>query len=142
MSGKNQIGKNMMLITSSFRNVKSFNLIPLTQDCPYTEAMYDPASGILACITRVRKQSFHMVPRLDDSGQPQRLRTPNKETGKVHKEQRVTVDTFSEFYITEKSEIDNFMALFAINFAEFDYKQYLDVDEKETKKSNIIMSAT
>jgi|TARA_R100000084_G_scaffold109439_1_gene76828 hypothetical protein len=142
MSAKNQIGKNMMLVTSSFRNVKSFNLIPLTQDCPYTEAMYDPASGILACITKVRKQSFHMVPRLDDNGQPQRLKAPNKETGKVHKEQRVTVDTFSEFYITEKSEIENFMALFAVNFAEFDYKQYLNVDEKETKKSNIIMSAT
>ena len=142
MSAKNQIGKNMMLVTSSFRNVKSFNLIPLTQDCPYTEAMYDPASGILACITKVRKQSFHMVPRLDDNGQPQRLKAPNKETGKVHKEQRGTVDTFSEFYITEKSEIENFMALFAVNFAEFDYKQYLNVDEKETKKSNIIMSAT
>ena len=142
MSAKNQIGKNMMLVTSSFRNVKSFNLIPLTQDCPYTEAMYDPASGILACITKVRKQSFHMVPRLDDNGQPQRLKAPNKETGKVHKEQRVTVDTFSEFYITEKSEIENFMALFAVNFTEFDYKQYLNVDEKETKKSNIIMSAT
>ncbi len=142
MSAKNQVGKNMMIISSSFRNVKSFSLMPVTNDCPYVEAMYDPSSGILAVITKTRKQSFHMMPRLDDSGQPQRLKAPNKETGKVHKEQRVTIDTFSEVYIAEKSEIENFLALFAVNFTEFDYKQYLDIDEKETKKSPIIMSAT
>ena len=47
------IGKNMMLITSAFRNLKSFTLIPVSNDSPYVEAMYDPSSGILAVITKM-----------------------------------------------------------------------------------------
>ena len=63
-----QIGQNMMLVNSTFRNAKSFTLIPVSMDSPYTEAMFDPASGILAVISKVMKQSYHMVPKLDDDG--------------------------------------------------------------------------
>lgn len=132
------LGKNMMLITSAFRQVKSFSLIPVAEDCPYVEAMFDPTGGILAVITKVKKDSFHMVPRLDDNGQPAKLKAPNKDTGKVHKEQRVSVETFSEFYITEKEEIKNFLAVFAINNDSFDYDQFF-VDVDKTKPSNIIL---
>ena len=52
---KNQIGQNMMLISSVFRNVKSFSLMPVNDDCPYVEAMFDPSSGIIAVITKIRK---------------------------------------------------------------------------------------
>ena len=119
------IGQNMMLITSSFRNVKSFNLIPVNESCPYVEGMYDPSSGILAIITKVMKNSFHMLPKLDDNGQPQKLKFPNQETGKVHKEQRVSVETFSEFYVMEKDEMENFINMFAVNADSFDYKKYM-----------------
>ncbi len=139
MSTKNQIGQNMMLISSVFRNVKSFSLMPVNDDCPYVEAMFDPSSGIIAVITKIRKQSFHMMPRLDDSGEPQRLKAPNKETGKVHKEQRMAIETFSEVYIVDKEEIKNFIGLFAINAASFDYDQFLNIEEKETKKSALIL---
>jgi hypothetical protein len=141
MSTKNQIGQNMMLISSVFRNVKSFSLMPVNEDCPYVEAMFDPSSGIIAVITKIRKQSFHMMPRLGDDGEPQRLKAPNKETGKVHKEQRMAIETFSEFYIIDKEEIKNFISLFAINAASFDYDQFLDIDIKETKKSSLILPA-
>ena len=80
-----------------------------------------------------------MMPRLDETGQPQRLRTPNKETGKTVKEQRVSVETFSEFYITDKEEIKNFIGMFAVNTASFDYDQYF-VDAEKTETSNIIMT--
>ena len=139
MSTKSQIGQNMMLISSVFRNVKSFSLMPVNDDCPYVEAMFDPSSGIIAVITKIRKQSFHMMPRLDDSGEPQRLKAPNKETGKVHKEQRMAIETFSEVYIVDKEEIKNFIGLFAINAASFDYDQFLNIEEKETKKSPLIL---
>ena len=136
---KTQIGQNMMLISSVFRNVKSFSLMPVNDDCPYVEAMFDPSSGILAVITKIRKQSFHMMPRLDDSGQPQRLKVPNKETGKVHKEQRMSIETFSEVYIVEKEEIKNFINLFAVNATSFDYDEFINIDAKETKKSSLIL---
>ena len=103
-----EYSKNMMLVNSSFRGAKSFNLIPVSKDAPYIEAMFDPSSGILACIGVNSKQSFHMVPRLDDKGQPIRLKVPNKATGKTVKEQRVSQQTYSEYYISEKNDIDRF----------------------------------
>lgn len=132
------LGKNMMLITSAFRGVKSFSMLPVSNDCPYVEAMFDPASSILAVISKVKKQSMHMLPRLDENGQPMRLKTPVNETGKTVKEQRVQIETFSEFYITEKDEIVQFIYMFAINAEQFDIEPFF-VDVKETKKSNLIL---
>lgn len=135
----NTLGQNMMLISSAFRNAKSFSLLPVSNDSPYVEAMFDPASGILAVISKVVKNSFHMIPKLDDDGQPMRLKVPNQQTGKTVKEQRVQMETFSEFYISDKADIETFIQLFAINASSFDYKQYLEVKLEETKTSKIIM---
>ena len=138
MAEKTTFGKNMMLISSAFRGVKSFSIIPVTEDCPYVEAMFDPSSGILAVISKVKKQAMHMVPRLDENGQPIRLRTPNMETGKTVKEQRMQIETFSEIYITEKDEIAQFVYMFAVNADQFDIAPFF-VDVKETKTSSIIL---
>ena len=133
-----QIGQNMMLVNSTFRNAKSFTLIPVSLDSPYTEAMFDPASGILAVISKVMKQSYHMVPKLDDDGQPQRLKTPNQQTGKTHKEERRLVDTFSEFYLSDRADIETFIHMFAINADNFSVEEFF-VDLKKTEPSKIIL---
>ena len=133
------IGQNMMLVNSSFRNAKSFTMIPVSLDSPYTEAMFDPASGILAVISKVMKQSYHMVPKLDDNGDPIRLKTPNQQTGKTVKEERRLVDTFSEFYLSDKKDIETFIHMFGVNAEDSDYNQFMQTDVKETKVSNIIL---
>ena len=129
----------MMLVNSSFRNAKSFTMIPVSLDSPYTEAMFDPASGILAVISKVMKQSYHMVPKLDDNGDPIRLKTPNQQTGKTVKEERRLVDTFSEFYLSDKKDIETFIHMFGVNAEDFDYNHFMQTDVKETKVSNIIL---
>jgi len=134
-----QIGQNMMLVNSAFRNAKSFTLIPVSSDSPYVEAMFDPSSSVLAVISKVMKQSYHMVPKLDESGQPVRLKTPNQQTGKTVKEERRLVDTFSEFYLQDKNDIELFINMFAVNAEQFDYNSFLSVDVKETKTSKIIL---
>ena len=80
-----------------------------------------------------------MVPKLDVNGEPIRLKVPNKQTGKTVKEQRVQVDTFSEFYLTDKKDIETFIHMFAVNADNFDYKEFMNTDVKETKTSSIIM---
>mgnify|MGYP003656401237 FL=1 len=134
-----QIGQNMMLVNSTFRNAKSFTLIPVSMSSPYTEAMFDPTSGILAVISKVMKQSYHMVPKLNDDGEPIRLKSPNQQTGKTVKEERRLVDTFSEFYLTDKADIDTFIHMFAVNAESFDYAKYTAVDVKETTVSKVIL---
>ena len=79
-----------------------------------------------------------MLPRLDDDGNPIKLKNPNFEAGKTVKEQRVTLETYNEYYITDKSEIESFINIFGINATSFDYKQYF-VDIQETKVSKIIL---
>jgi len=130
-------GGNMMLVNSAFRGAKSFSLIPVSLTSPYVEAMFDPSSGILAIITKDKKQSFHMMPRLDDFGNPQQVKFP-REDGKTVKEQRVSVETFNEFYLSEKSDIEAFIKLFAVNEKDFGYQDFLNVDLEETKTSPIL----
>ena len=131
------IGKNMLLVSSAFRGAQSFNLVPATPECPYVEAMYDPSSGILAVISKVMKQSYHMIPKLDDNGDPLRVKGTPREGGKTVREERRLVDTFSEFYLTDKQEINDFINMFAVNAESFDFSQYM-VDTKATEKSPII----
>tara|TARA_R100000935_G_scaffold56414_2_gene87904 strand:+ start:1148 stop:1567 length:420 start_codon:yes stop_codon:yes gene_type:complete len=132
------IGQNMMLVNSSFRGVKSFTLIPVSNDSPYVEAMFDPSSSILAVISKVMKQSYHMVPKLDESGQPQKLKAPNPQTGKTVKEERRLVDTFSEFYLNDRKDIDTFIHMFAVNAEDFSVEEFF-VDVEETKVSKLIV---
>jgi len=102
--------------------------------------MFDPASGILAVISKIMKQSYHMIPKLNDDGEPIKLKSPNPQTGKIIKEERRLVDTFSEFYLTDKTDINTFIQTFAINEKSFDYKTFF-IDVKETKTSNLILTA-
>jgi hypothetical protein len=133
------LGNNMMLVNSVFRGVRSFSLVPVSLESPYIEAMFDPTSSILAVIGKEKKESFHMMPRLDENGQPQKLKVPNNTTGKTVREQRVTLNTFQEYYINDKADIETFVELFAINASSFNYKEFLEVNVKETKVSSIIM---
>jgi hypothetical protein len=134
-----KIGANMMLVNSAFRNAKSFSLIPVSNDSPYVEALFDPSSSILAVISKVQKESFHMMPRIDENGEPLKLKSPNPQTGKVVKEQRVLINTFNEHYITDKKDIELFINLFAINASSFDYKSFLAVDVEKPQPSKIIL---
>lgn len=134
-----KIGANMMLINSAFRNAKSFSLIPVSNDSPYVEALFDPSSSILAVISKVQKESFHMMPRIDENGEPVKLKSPNPQTGKVVKEQRILITTFNEHYLTDKKDIELFINMFAINASTFDYKSFLSVDVQKPEVSKIIL---
>jgi len=50
----------------------------------------------------------------------------------------VSVETFNEFYLSEKSDIEAFIKLFAVNEKDFDYQDFLNVDLEETKTSPIL----
>tara|TARA_R110001592_G_scaffold347760_1_gene641480 strand:- start:3107 stop:3481 length:375 start_codon:yes stop_codon:yes gene_type:complete len=122
------LGKNMMLINSAFKNVKSFSMISISKECPYVEALFDPSSGVLAVITKEKKNTFHMVPKINEKGVPQ-----------GDKKQRVQIETYTEYYITSKEDINNFIGIFAIN-SDFNTEKYM-VDLQETKVSKIITPA-
>jgi hypothetical protein len=105
---------SMMVIKSDWNNQPTFKLIPLSKECPYVECIYDPQSKVLALIGFTKKNVFHMMPKLDDNGDiiPRKTRS---EGSKTHKEERKTIETFQEYYITEAKDIKEFVSSFAIN---------------------------
>ena len=128
-----KIGKNMIIINApDFQSMeKAFKMIPITLDCPFVECMYSTKDNVMAVITKTMKQSYHMVPKLDDNGDP--IKTKNKRpNGKEYKEERRLVDTFSEFYLLTPEEINGFIESFAVNAKTFDYKS-LTTPKKDPK---------
>jgi hypothetical protein len=119
----------MKLITTNWQNQKSFRLIPVSNDCPYSEGIYDPDSKVLVLMSVIRKETFHMVPRLDDNGDMAPVKGAPRKNGKPYKEERKTLETFTEYYIQEKAEIEEAIKELAVNAATYDYDQYL-IDKK------------
>ena len=75
-----------------------------------------------------------MVPRLDDNGKEQKIK------GRTDlKEQRVSLETFSEYYVKGKEEVENFLKIFAVNFDDFDYSKYLDMEMMDSPSDSPVL---
>ncbi len=124
--------KSMMLITSTWGTSKTFRLFPLTNECPFAEGIYDPEQQALAMISsKDKKESFHMLTKLDEQGDPQKLKKP-RANGRNYPEERKAMETMYEHYITETKEIEDIISWFAINADTYDYKKYfIDIKVKE-----------
>lgn len=132
------MNKSMMLVTGSWGNNKTFKLIPVTPDCPYNEAIFDRDSKVLALIGKEKKQSMHMVAKLNDMGDVQRLKVGKRENGKDYSEERKTLETYYEYYIENPEEIVSVVNLFAINADTFDFNQYMEAAAEQQPASNLI----
>lgn len=123
----NTLGSNMLLIKSSWNEGETFRMLPLSKDCPYVECIFDPSTNVFVVISTVTKTTLHMLPKLDDNGDPAplKMKRPN---GRTVKEERKTIETFQEFYIDDKDAIAELVNIFAINKDSFDYKKYIKAD--------------
>jgi hypothetical protein len=106
--------QSMMIIKSDWNQQPTFKMIPVDVNCPYVECIYDPQSKVLALIGVTKKNVFHMMPKLDDNGElvPRKTRT---EGSKNYKEERRTIETFQEYYISDLSQISEFLEMFSVN---------------------------
>lgn len=120
----NSIGGNMLIVNSSWNDGETFRLLPLTNDCPYVECIWDPSTKVFVIISRITKTTLHMLPKLDDNGDPAPLKT-KRANGRLVKEERKTIETFQEFYVEDANAIEKMVDLFAVNASTFDYKSYM-----------------
>ena len=120
---KQTIGQNMLLFSSHWGDAKTFKLMPVNNECPFTEVIYDPTTTLLVVISKITKETFQNVPRLNDDGEPLRANKPRR-SGVAYKEKRVVMHTLQEYYLTDVEEQVEFIKRFAINETSFNYKQY------------------
>jgi hypothetical protein len=116
--------ESMLIVKSTWNEKDTFKLLPITSECPYVECLFDPESSIFVVISKIKKTSLHMLPKLDDNGDPQRLRNKTA-TGRMVKEERKTIETFQEYYIEDIESIDSIIKHLAVN-PEYDYKKFLN----------------
>jgi len=117
--------QSMYAIYSVWGNNQTFRLFPVDVNCPYLECIYDPESKILVVISKNNKQSYHMLPQLDDHGDPVAAKR-QRANGKNVKEERRLVDTYQEYYVIVNEQIYDFLSKVAINAEDFDFKKFVD----------------
>lgn len=129
--------KTMMLYTTATNGTKTFGLMPLSSDCPFNEAIYMPTVEALAVLSKSNRDTFSMVERLDENGNPT-AQTGKGAEGAKAKMQRVQVSTPWEYFIHEKDEIRDFVKKVAVNADSFDYSQFIKSDSDIEVVSQII----
>ena len=130
------MNNSMMLVTGSWGNNKTFKMIPVTNDCPYNEAIFDRDGKVLALIGKEKKESFHMLPKLSDDGDVLHLKIGRRSNGKDYKEERKLLETYYEYYIENPEEIEQVVKSLATNADTFDFKQYMEA--AATQPSQIV----
>ena len=119
--------KTMMLVESTWQDTKTFKMIPVSNDCPYVECIFDPSSKVLVVIGKTTKTSLHMLPKLDEYGKA-------VSGNRGAKQERRSIDTFQEYYIEEEKDIKEITKMFAVNASKFDIAKFL---EKAPNKPSI-----
>jgi hypothetical protein len=127
--------KSMLLVTAPWKNTKTFKLIPISADCPYNEMIYDRQERILAIIGKEKKQSLHMLTKLNDQGDPIPVKSGRRANGNPYAEERKTLETFYEYYVENPEEIQNMINMFAFNADTFEFQQYLELSYSEEAAS-------
>ena len=124
--------KSMILVKSAFGNLKSFKLLPISNDCPWVECLFSPNEKILVIISKFMKSSYHMVPKLDDNGDDVPVKGKVRTNGKLVKEERRAMDTCSEHYVVTEEEIRDIVNMFCVN------PDAVDLDEFFLSDSDLV----
>jgi len=116
--------KSMMLVQATWQDKQTFRLIPISDSCPYVECIFDPGTKVFVIISKLKRTSLQMLPKLDEYGQP-------VAGSKGQREERHKLDVFQEFYIEDKIAVKDLLHLFAINAKTFDFETFMSEKEEE-----------
>jgi len=104
--------QNMLAYSTDWYGHKTFRLMPITNDCPFVEAIYDPSTKVLAIIGKTNVEKPLMLPKLNDKGQTMPIK--GAEPGRVVEERRI-MNTFTEYYMDNMGDITSFIERFVVN---------------------------
>lgn len=104
--------KSMFVYSTDWYGRQTFRMLPMTIECPFNEVIYDPNTKVLAVISKDKKDKPQMLPKLTDKGQVIPVKTSE---GQHYIEERRIMETYYEYYIDNKTDIEKFIHLFAVN---------------------------
>lgn len=121
-----KVEKSMLLIHAKWQGVPTFKMIPISKDCPYTECLFDPSSKIFVIVGKDKKTGLHLMPKLNEFGDPETCKTGPRPNGQTVKEQRITLETWQEYYVEDREDAISIIDMFSVNAAKFDYRKFFD----------------
>lgn len=126
------IQKTMLLITALNDGHETFKMIPISKDCAFVEAFYEPDTKLLAVFNPAKINIPQMFYKVDDNGDFEKRKHP-VEGQNPYKKQRILAEIFQKSFIIKDSEQEEFIKMFALNHVEFDYKKYLDAPSTDPR---------
>jgi hypothetical protein len=129
---------SMMYVTTTWNKKPSFRLIPITDTCPYIECIFDAEAKVLVVVSKLKKDQFHMIPKLDDNGDIVQRRIKTSPEDNPFKQERKLIETYQEYYIIDKREILDFLDMAVENKNNAGYKQVASMFEEPTAKLEIV----
>lgn len=121
--------KTMMLVQATWNEQQTFRMIPISESCPYVECIFDPATKVFVIISKITKVSLHMLPKMDENGDPVACKSV-RANGRNFKEERNKIEVFQEYYVEDKVGVEQLIKLTAINADTFDFKAFMTEDKK------------
>ena len=109
---------SMMLINSEWSGKPSFRAIPVSEASPYVECIFDPESKVFVIISKTKRNTLQMLPKLDEYGGP-------VAGTKGNKQERHKLEVFQEYYISDAESIKDLINLVAVN-KDFDYLSFIN----------------
>lgn len=106
--------ESMLVYRSNWYGKDSFRMMPITDDCPFLEVIFDPSTKVLAVIGRSMKDKPQMVPKLNGKGQPITVKSAEGTAGLA--EERLVFESYYEYYVDDPEDIKNFVEMYALNF--------------------------
>ena len=103
-----------MIYSSDWYGKRTFRMMPVTEDCPFNEAIYDTHNKVLAIISKDQKEKPQMLPKLNDKGLAIPLKSSTSAEPQYVEERRM-MDAYYEYYLDKEDDVKAFITLFAIN---------------------------
>jgi hypothetical protein len=118
------MNESMMLVQASWQDQQTFRMIPVSESCPYVECIFDPGTKVFVVISKIKKTTLHMLPKLDEYGIA-------ISGAKGTKQERHKLEVFQEFYVEDTTAMEEIIKHFAVNAKKFDYKKFMTASTEE-----------
>jgi len=121
---------SLLLVNSKFEtiggHVDNFIGIPLNENSPFVEVVFDPEKKILGLISKIRKPQYQFIAKLDGNGFPKPINNPKlaEATGRKFVQERVLTEVYHEYYLIDKKDIETFLKIHVVETG-FNWMKFL-----------------
>ena len=113
--------------------------VAITANKPPPSESCQPDVGLAKVIIgKNKKNAFHMVPRLNDQGDE--MPKKNAKDPKDVKQQRVSVETYSEYFLGDAKNIKEFVHKVGINAKTSGFEKLMDKPKMEKPREDGILT--